>query len=215
MSLVFDYTEALTVIDVNTSGFARGSNHEETVFRANLDAAREIARQIRLRNIGGIIVIDFIDMTEEEHKTAVVEELRREMIFDRTKTRVIGMSSLGLVEVTRKKIGREISTVLLDRCPFCNGDAHAQSVDYVARKIKVGLKRLFADDRNKTAVITLNPRLVEAMFAGRYFGNDCETIWSKKRIYLVPDQNLMNRDFNIKGSEDSAVTVPGNARLLY
>lgn len=215
VSLVFDYTEALTVIDVNTSGFARGSNHEETVFRANLDAAREIARQIRLRNIGGIIVIDFIDMTEEEHKTAVVEELRREMIFDRTKTRVIGMSSLGLVEVTRKKIGREISTVLLDRCPFCNGDAHAQSVDYVARKIKVGLKRLFADDRNKTAVVTLNPRLVEAMFAGRYFGSDCETIWSKKRIYLVPDQNLLSRDFNIKGSEDSAVTVPGNARLLY
>ena len=215
VSLVFDYTEALTVIDVNTSGFARGTNHEETVFRANLDAAREIARQIRLRNIGGIIVIDFIDMTDDAHKEAVVEELRREMLFDRTKTRVIGMSSLGLVEVTRKKVGREISTVLLDRCPFCNGDAHAQSVDYVARKIKVMLRRLFADDKNKAAIVTLNARLADAMFAGKYFTEDCETTWRDKRIYLVPDPNLLNRDFSVKGSEDSAVTVPAHARLLY
>ncbi len=215
VSLVFDYTEALTVVDVNTSGFARGANHEETVFRANLEAAREIARQIRLRNVGGIIVVDFIDMTDDEHKQAVVEELRKELLFDRTKTRVIGMSALGLVEVTRKKVGREISTVLLDECPFCNGDAHAQSVDYVARKIKVALKRLFADGKNKTAIVTLNSRLVEQMFSGGYFSADCESVWRDKRIYLVPDPELLNRDFDVKGSEDSAVTVPSNARLLY
>lgn len=86
VSLVFDYTEALTVIDVNTAQFARGTNHEETVFQANLDAAREVARQIRLRNIGGIIIVDFIDMTLEEHKAAVVEALKKELLFDRTKT---------------------------------------------------------------------------------------------------------------------------------
>ena len=215
VNLIFDYTEALTVIDVNTAQFARGTNHEETVFQANLDAAKEIARQIRLRNIGGIIVVDFIDMTEEEHKNAVVEELKKEMVFDRTKTRVIGMSALGLVEITRKKVGRELSTVLLDKCPFCNGDAHAQSVDYVARKIKAGLKRLFADNKYGTAIVHINSVLADAMFTGKYFSSDCETIWKDKRIYIIPEKDFLNRNFIIKGSEDAAVVVPASARLLY
>ena len=116
-------------------------------------------------------------MTDDEHKAAVVEELKKEMLYDRTKTRVIGMSALGLVEITRKKVGRELSTVLLDECPYCGGDAHAQSVDYVARKIKAELKRLFADGKMKTAVVRMNPSLIEAMFKGKYFTADCETIW--------------------------------------
>lgn len=215
VSLVFDYTEALTVIDVNTASFARGTNHEETVFRANIEAAREIARQIRLRNIGGIIVVDFIDMQDDEHKEAVIEELKHEMLYDRTKTRVIGMSALGLVEITRKKVGKELSTVLLDKCPFCNGGAHAQSVDYVARKIKARLRRLFLDDNCTTAVVTLNFSLVDVMFKGRYFSLECETVWSGKRIYLVPDTMLLNGNFRVRGSSDAAVDVPQNARLLY
>ena len=77
------------------------------------------------------------------------------------------------------------------------------------------LRRLFADDKNKAAIVTLNARLADAMFAGKYFTEDCETTWRDKRIYLVPDPNLLNRDFSVKGSEDSAVTVPAHARLLY
>ncbi len=215
VSLVFDYTEALTVIDVNTAKFTKGANHEETVFRANLEAAREIARQIRLRNIGGIIIVDFIDMLDEEHKTAVVEELKKEMVYDRTKTRVIGMSALGLVEITRKKVGKELSTVLLDKCPFCNGGAHAQSADYVARKIKAKLKRLFIDGNFTTAVVTLNFSLVDLMFTGKYFSTECETIWRDKRIYLVPDTTILNRDFAIRGSDENVVELPQSARLLY
>lgn len=215
VSLVFDYTEALTVIDVNTSKFARGSNHEETVFEANVEAAKEIARQIRLRNIGGIIVIDFIDMTDENHKEILVEELKKAMLYDRTKTRVIGMSALGLVEITRKKVGRELSTLLLDKCPFCNGDAHAQSVDYVARKIKAQLKRLFADKHYTTAIVRINSVLCDSMFKGGYFSADCNTIWRSKRIYFVPEAERLNRDFEITGSQDSAVSVPQSARLLY
>lgn len=215
VTLVFDYTEALTVIDVNTSGFARGNNHEETVFEANLEAAREIARQIRLRNIGGIIVVDFIDMSDETHKELLVEEIKKELLFDRTKTRVIGMSSLGLVEITRKKVGREISTVLLDECPFCHGDAHAHSVDYVARKIKAGLKRLFANTKMRSAVVTINFSLIDEMFKNKYFSNDCETIWKDKLIYFVPDHEILNRNFTIKGSESPSVSVPSTAKLLY
>ena len=154
-------------------------------------------------------------MTDDEHKAAVVEELKKEMLYDRTKTRVIGMSALGLVEITRKKVGRELSTVLLDECPYCGGDAHAQSVDYVARKIKAELKRLFADGKMKTAVVCMNPSLIEAMFKGKYFTADCETIWKDKRIYLVPDAEVLNRRFTVKGSEDAAVIVPATAKLLY
>ncbi len=215
VSLVFDYTEALTVIDVNTSRFQRGANHEETVFEANIEAAREIARQIRLRNIGGIIVIDFIDMTSEEHKELLVEEIKKELIFDRTKTRVIGMSSLGLVEITRKKVGKELSTVLLEECPFCNGGAHAHSVQYVARKIKAGLKKLFSDDRTKTAIITLGSGIVDAIFKQSFFSNECANEWKDKRIYLVPNPLALNREFTISGSEDPAVSIPSTARLLY
>lgn len=125
------------------------------------------------------------------------------------------MSALGLVEITRKKVGRELSTVLLDKCPFCNGDAHAQSVDYVARKIKAGLKRLFADKKYRTAIVHINSVLAEAMFTGKYFSADCETIWKDKRIYIVPEKELLNRNFTINGSEDAAVVVPSSARLLY
>lgn len=215
VTLVFDYTEALTVIDVNTAKFARGTNHEETVFQANLEAAHEIARQIRLRNIGGIIIVDFIDMTDNEHREQVLEALRKEVFFDRTKTRVLGMTGLGLVEITRKKVGREISTVLLDKCPFCKGDARAYSVDYVARKLKGKLKRLFADKHTKTAIVKLNGNLMESIIAGKYLSVDCNTIWRDKRIYLVPDPELLNRNFIINGSEDPAVTVPASAKLLY
>lgn len=215
ISLVFDYTEALTVIDVNTAKFARGSNHEETVFQANLEAAREIARQIRLRNIGGIIIVDFVDMQDDEHKQAVVEELRKELLFDRTKTRVLGMSSLGLVEITRKKVGKELSTVLLNKCPYCDGDAHAHSAYYVARKIKATLKRLFAENRDTVATVTVNPMLLESLFEGKHFSADCETIWKDKRIYLIPEPNILNRNFTVRGVGSGAVELPPSAKLLH
>lgn len=102
-SIVIEPTEALTAIDVNTGRYSGDVDHEDTVFRTNLEAAEEIARQLRLRNIGGIVVIDFIDMADEKHKAAVVEALKKEMLLDRTKTRVLGMSDMGLVELTRKK----------------------------------------------------------------------------------------------------------------
>ncbi|MBR2988325.1 MAG: Rne/Rng family ribonuclease [Clostridia bacterium] len=201
LTLVFDYTEALTVIDVNTSAFMRGQTHEETVFEANLEAAREIARQIRLRNIGGIIVVDFIDMQDEAHKAELVEVMKRELLFDRTKTRVIGMSALGLLEITRKKVGRELSTILLDKCSFCDGNARSHSVDYVARKIKARLKRMFADSRITSALVTLNASIIDQICKNNYFKSDCETIWKDKKIYFIADKEILNRNFTVKALE--------------
>jgi ribonuclease G len=119
--LVFDQTEALTVIDVNTGKFIGASNLADTVFKTNCVAAREIVRQLRLRNIGGIIIIDFIDMDTEEHRQKVLDILENELKKDRVKTSILGLTALGFVEMTRKKIRPPLTNVLEKKCPFCDG----------------------------------------------------------------------------------------------
>ncbi len=214
-SLVIDKTEALTAIDVNTGRFRGQGDHEETVFLTNMEAAREIARQIRLRNIGGIIVVDFIDMVTDEHKSQVVDELKRCVLYDRIKTRVLDMSGLGLVEITRKKVGNELSEFLLDKCPYCGGNAHTHSSVYLARKIKAAIKKLFAENDCTSAIVTLNPAYVEHMFSSRFFADECENIWRDKRIYLVPNESFHAPNFGITGSRSVSLSLPQNARLLY
>lgn len=119
--LVIDRTEALTVIDVNTGKYVGGNNLEDTVLKTNIEAAAEIARQLRLRDIGGIIIIDFIDMHEHEHQQMVMDALKQALKKDRTRTTVVGMTGLGLIEMTRKKVRQELSTVLYIDCPCCEG----------------------------------------------------------------------------------------------
>jgi ribonuclease E len=120
-SLIIEHTEALTVIDVNTGKNVGTSNLEETVFRNNLEAAEEVARQLRLRDIGGIIVIDFIDMEIRENRKRVVEAFRAALSRDKTRTQVFDISELGLVEMTRKRIGEGLLTAFADPCPDCEG----------------------------------------------------------------------------------------------
>lgn len=116
-----DLTEALTVIDVNTGKYTGTEGLEETVFQTNMEAAREIARLLRLRDIGGIIIIDFIDMSKEEHRTKVLQLLSAETRKDRTKTNILGWTKLGLVEVTRKKVRETMDELLAVPCPECKG----------------------------------------------------------------------------------------------
>lgn len=119
--LVIDRTEALTVIDVNTGKYVGGSSLEDTVLKTNIDASEEIAKQLRLRDIGGIIIIDFIDMNKQEHQQSVIDSLKQALKRDRTKTTVVGMTGLGLIEMTRKKVRQDLSTVLHIDCPCCDG----------------------------------------------------------------------------------------------
>ncbi len=119
--LVFDETEALTVIDVNTGRYTGRRNLADTILKTNLEAAEEIARQIRLRDIGGIIIVDFIDMAIEDHRQKVLGRLNESIRQDRTKTYVLGLTSLGLVEMTRKKVRQDLAEVLQQHCPYCNG----------------------------------------------------------------------------------------------
>jgi ribonuclease G len=119
--LIVDQTEAMTTIDVNTGGFVGVRNFDDTIFKTNLEAAQVIARQLRLRNLGGIIVIDFIDMENEEHKSAVLAELQKALSRDRTKMTLNGFTALGLVEMTRKRTRESLEHILCEACPTCDG----------------------------------------------------------------------------------------------
>ena len=127
-SLIIEHTEALTVIDVNTGKNVGTSNLEQTVFQNNLEAAAEVAHQLRLRDIGGIIVIDFIDMEIKDNRKKVVESFRQALSRDKTRTQVFDISELGLVEMTRKRIGEGLLTAFADGCPECSG--RGVKVDY-------------------------------------------------------------------------------------
>src|SRR5262245_18505632 len=135
-TLVIDQTEAMTTIDVNTGGFVGTSrNFDDTVFKTNLEAAQAIARQLRLRNLGGIVIVEFIDMDTEEHRAAVLEELRRALARDRTRMTVSGFTALGLVELTRKRTRESLAHVLCEACPVCEGRGAVKTARTVCYEI--------------------------------------------------------------------------------
>ncbi|MGC8669378.1 MAG: Rne/Rng family ribonuclease [Chthonomonadales bacterium] len=141
-TLVFDETEALTVIDVNTGKFVGGSNLSETILKTNLDAAAEIARQLRLRDIGGIIVIDFIDMSNPRDRQQVLRALEVALKKDRSRTKISGISGLGLVEMTRKRTGETITAFLSEMCPVCQGRGKLSSAETVSIELERELQRV-------------------------------------------------------------------------
>jgi ribonuclease G len=133
--LVIDQTEAMTTIDVNTGAFVGHRNLEETIFKTNLEAAQVIARQLRLRNLGGIIIIDFIDMVEEEHKRQVLRALEKCLERDHAKAYISEVSSLGLVQMTRKRTRESLEHVLCEPCPACGGRGSLKTAETVCYEI--------------------------------------------------------------------------------
>ncbi len=133
--LIIDQTEALTTIDVNTGGFVSGRSFDDTIFKTNLEAAQAIARQLRLRNLGGIIICDFIDMDSQEHRDGVLEEFRKMLALDRTRVSVNGFSALGLVEMTRKRTRESLAHVLCEPCPTCQGRGEVKTAQTVCYQI--------------------------------------------------------------------------------
>lgn len=209
--LIIEKTEALTAIDVNTGKFLGTDNREDTVYRTNLEAVKEIARQLRLRNIGGIIVVDFIDMLDLDHKVSVVEAMKNELFFDRVKTRVLDMSGLGLVEITRKKVGKELGSVSKEKCPYCGGTGMLLTDAYVIRGIKYSLRRLFMNHNVSIAVIHAHPELAKHIVGHDDFAQECGTIWSHKRIYVVSEPNLDYGSYKVFSGMGG---IPSGAELL-
>ena len=133
--LIIDQTEALTTVDVNTGGFVSGRSFDDTIFKTNLEASLSIARQLRLRNLGGIIIVDFIDMDTQEHRDAVLAEFRKALARDRTRVTVNGFSQLGLVEMTRKRTRESLAHILCEPCPVCAGRGELKTAQTICYEI--------------------------------------------------------------------------------
>jgi ribonuclease G len=139
--LIIDQTEALTTVDVNTGGFVGARNFDDTIFKTNLEASQAMARQLRLRNLGGIIIIDFIDMTREDHRSTVLSELHKQLARDRTKITVSGFTQLGLVEMTRKRTRESLAHMLCHTCPVCDGRSQIKTPRSVCYEILREIQR--------------------------------------------------------------------------
>ena len=159
--LIFDHNEALTSIDVNTGGFIGYRNFHDTIFKTNLEATHAIARQLRLRNTGGIIIIDFIDMDNPEHQEAVLEELRKALSRDRTHTTVSGFSALGLVEMTRKRTRDSLYTLLCEPCPTCDTRGNVLTARTVCYNIMREILREAKQFNPKEFRLIVSPQVID------------------------------------------------------
>jgi len=187
--LIFDETEALTVVDVNTGRYTGKRNLADTILKTNLEAAVEIARQIRLRDIGGIIIVDFIDMALEEHRRQVLDKLNESIKNDRTKTYVLGLTSLGLVEMTRKKVRQDLAAVLQQPCPYCKGVGRVLTPLVASTRVERDLKKVLQRDPSPAVLVEMHHE-VAAIIIGTGGSN------------LKKLEEELGRHIFIRGTED-------------
>jgi ribonuclease G len=159
--LIVDQTEALTTVDVNTGGFVGARNFDDTIFKTNLEAAQAIARQLRLRNLGGIIIVDFIDMVREDHRDEVLAEFRKQLLRDRVKTMAAGFSQLGLVEMTRKRTRESLAHMLCEPCPSCEGKGIVKTARSVAYDIFREILREARQFNPREFRVVASPKVIE------------------------------------------------------
>ncbi len=161
--LVFDRTEAATMIDVNTGKYVGKTDQPSTILRTNLEAAEEVARQLRLRDIGGIILVDFIDMESEKHRRRVVAALQEAVKADRTKTHIIDLTALGLVELTRKRVYQNLDEIMRIPCPYCEGRGRVLSPQSVAVRVRREVTRLARTTRGRCLVAQVHPEVAAVL----------------------------------------------------
>ena len=161
--IVINQTEALVAIDVNTGRFVGKNQLEETLLKANLDAVREIVRQIRLRDLGGIIVVDFIDMEERKSRKEVLRALELELRRDRSPTKLLSVNEFGLVILTRKRVKQSLDKLLMSPCPYCSGSGQVKSVATVCSEIYDEVKKLADDMKGHKLLLRVNPQVARAL----------------------------------------------------
>lgn len=196
--LIIDQTEAMTTIDVNTGGFVGHRNLEETIFKTNLEAATALSRQLRVRNLGGIIIVDFIDMKEEEHKRQVLRTLEKALERDHAKTAISGVTELGLVQITRKRSRDSLSGVLSEVCPSCEGRGTIKSAETVCYEI---FREILREERaydNDTYMVLASQSVVDRLldeesanvadleeFIGKTIRFQVESMYSQEQFDVV------------------------------
>ncbi len=161
--LIIDQTEALTAIDVNTGGFVGARNFDDTIFKTNLEAAGAVARQLRLRNLGGIVIVDFIDMTRDEHQQAVLAEFKKQLSRDRTKITFSSFTQLGLIEMTRKRTRESLAHMLCEPCPTCQGRGQVKTARSVCYDVLREILREAKQFNPKEFRVIASPAVVEML----------------------------------------------------
>lgn len=196
--LIIEQTEAMTTVDVNTGAFVGHRNLEETIFKTNMEAATAIARQLRLRNLGGIIVLDFIDMQDPEHQRQVLRTLEKALEKDHAKTRITGVSELGLVEMARKRTRESLGQMLCEPCPVCRGRGQVKSAETVCYEIFREILRESRTYNNDKFLVLASPVVVDRLldeeaayvadleaFIGRTIEFQVDTLFTQEQYDIV------------------------------
>ena len=199
--IIIERTEALTAIDVNTGRFVGKRNQEETIVRTNLEAAHEVVRQLRLRNVGGIIIIDFIDMEKESNRKRVYDALRDALKRDKARTNILKISELGLVEMTRQRTRESLENQLLSRCPHCDGRGRIKSSVTVAYELLRAIKKQQANlEDGKNVVVRLHPDVANFLYDEKNSSLEILEREINRRIIIKVSQELRHDHYEIAES---------------
>jgi ribonuclease G len=195
--IIIEQTEALTAIDVNTGRYVGKHNLEDTILKTNLEAVKEIAYQLRLRNIGGIIIIDFIDMEKEVNRDKVFAALEEALKADKSKTNILKMSELGLLEMTRKRVRESIGRLMCEPCPYCEGLGYIKSKTTVCQEIFRELRREMLDVHGSKVMLTVHPQVADLLYDEERRGLEDVEKRFKKRIIVRAKPGFHQEQFEI------------------
>lgn len=212
--LIIDRTEALTVIDVNTGKFTGDDSLEQTVYRTNVLAAHEIARQINLRNLGGLFVVDFIDMNEENHRKAIVDELEKALRADKSKCRVLPMSKFGLVEFTRKRSGVAAADLLLKNCSACGSVGIMRSHESILMEFRARLLETLASGASAVCV-DLNFEVANFLMSYTALKENVAKLYPQARVYIIFHRTYREDCMYFRRVDSPNFALPEGTVLLY
>ena len=195
--IIIDQTEALTTIDVNTGRYVGKRSLEDTILKTNLEAVREIAYQLKLRNIGGIIILDFIDMEREDNRRKVYSALQEALSNDKAKTTISHISPLGLIEMTRKRIRESLGRTLCEPCPYCDNRGYVKSSRTICYEVFREIRRAFTGADEKKALVTVNSVVADMLYNEERSGVEELEKEFQKKIVIKADPNLHQEQYEV------------------
>ena len=193
--LVIDHTEAMVVIDVNSGRYAASKEQEANSLKTDLEAVREICRQLRLRDIGGLIVIDFIDLEEDKNRKKIYDELKKEFRRDRAKVALLPMSDFGLVEITRQRVRQNIVQAISEPCPHCEGTGLLTKKSHIIYDIEEWVKKFKTESKEKSLLLKCHPSIAKTLREGRIKAITKLQFKYFVRISLVEDLKINIKEF--------------------
>jgi ribonuclease G len=207
--IVIEHTEALHVIDVNSGNKSSNvEDQETTAFNVNMEAAAEVARQLRLRDMGGIIVIDFIDMKNPQHKQQIYDHMRKEMKVDRSKSTVLPLTKFGLMQITRQRVRPELNIVTHEKCPACNGTGKIMAAISVSDQIEAKLDYVLTKQNESGLTLTVHPYLHGYFSTGSIFSRRWKWFWKYyKWVKLEPDSSLAITEYYFKNKQGDVIEL--------